>query len=72
MDIRMPGIGGVAAARSFAEHHSEITVVLISVHGQEELPDALVDGQGPARFVHKQSLRPRMLRELWEQRDSGR
>jgi DNA-binding NarL/FixJ family response regulator len=71
MDVRMPGMGGVEAARSLAERHPEITVVLISVHGQEELPYGLADGQGPARFVLKQDLRPRMLRELWRQRTSG-
>jgi len=71
MDVRMPGMGGVRAARSLSERHPEIMVVLISVHGQEELPDALVDGEGPARFVHKQNLRPRMLRELWAQRRTG-
>jgi len=71
MDVRMPGMGGVQAARSLSERHPEIMVVLISVHGQEELPDALVDGEGPARFVHKQNLRPRMLRELWAQRRTG-
>ncbi len=71
MDVRMPGMGGVQAARSLAERHPAIMVVLISVHGKEELPDALVDGEGPATFVHKQNLRPRMLRELWAQRRSG-
>ena len=71
LDVRMPGMGGVRAARSLSERHPEIMVVLISVHGQEELPDALVDGEGPARFVHKQNLRPRMLRELWAQRRTG-
>jgi DNA-binding NarL/FixJ family response regulator len=71
MDVRMPGMGGVRAARSLSERHPEIMVVLISVHGLEELPDALVDGEGPARFVHKQNLRPRMLRELWAQRRTG-
>jgi DNA-binding NarL/FixJ family response regulator len=71
MDVRMPGMGGVQAARSLSERHPEIMVVLISVHGTEELPDALVDGDGPATFVHKQNLRPRMLRELWEQRRTG-
>lgn len=70
MDVRMPGMGGVDAARSLAERHPEMMVVLISVHGQEELPAAILDGQEPARFVHKQNLRPRMLRELWQERQS--
>ena len=71
MDVRMPGMGGVQAARSLSVSHPDVMVVLISVHGQEELPDALVDGDGPATFVHKENLRPPMLRELWEHRRSG-
>jgi DNA-binding NarL/FixJ family response regulator len=71
MDVRMPGMGGVQAAYSLSERHPDVMVVLISVHGQEELPDALVGGHGQATFVHKQNLRPRMLRELWAQRKTG-
>jgi two-component system invasion response regulator UvrY len=71
MDVRMPGMGGVQAARSLSERYPEIMVVLISVHGQEELPEALRGAEQPATFVHKQNLRPRMLRELWEQLGSG-
>src|ERR1043166_1263816 len=36
MDVRMPGIGGIEAARSIAERHPELMIVLISVHGDEE------------------------------------
>jgi DNA-binding NarL/FixJ family response regulator len=65
MDIRMPGMGGVEAARTLGRRHPEVMVVLISVHGREELPPELVAGRR-ARFVHKQDLRPRLLRELWD------
>jgi two-component system invasion response regulator UvrY len=66
MDVRMPGIGGVEAARRLARSHPEIVVILISVHGPEELPPELVAGTDAATFVRKQSLRPRVLRELWQ------
>jgi two-component system invasion response regulator UvrY len=71
LDVRMPGIGGVEAARRIARWHPEIVVVLISVHGREELPPELVAGADAAAFVNKQSLRPRLLRELWEQHRDG-
>jgi DNA-binding NarL/FixJ family response regulator len=66
MDVRMPGMGGVEAARSLARWHPDVVVVLISVHGQEELPPELVAGRDAAAFVHKQNLRPRVLHELWQ------
>jgi DNA-binding NarL/FixJ family response regulator len=70
MDVRMPGLGGIEAARTIAERHPELVVVLISVHGEEELPPELVRGGEPADFVRKQNLRPQVLRELWERHHS--
>jgi len=64
MDVRMPGIGGVQAAHTLARRHPQITVILVSVHGPEELPEELVAEVAP--FVRKKDLRPRMLRELWD------
>lgn len=66
MDVRMPGIGGVEAARRVGRSHPHVVVVLISVHGAEELPPELVAGTGAPPFVHKKNLRPRVLTELWE------
>jgi DNA-binding NarL/FixJ family response regulator len=70
MDVRMPGLGGIEAARTIAERHPDLMIVLISVHGEEELPAELVNGGEPAEFVHKQNLRPSVLRDLWERRQS--
>lgn len=66
MDVRMPGMGGLAAARTLAAVHPEVVVILTSVHGSEELPQGIVDGCGAAGFARKQTLRPRLLAELWE------
>jgi DNA-binding NarL/FixJ family response regulator len=68
MDVRMPGIGGIEAARSIAERHPELMVVLISVHGEEELSPELIEHGNSAAFVLKQNLRPHVLRELWDAR----
>jgi len=70
MDVRMPGIGGIEAARSIAERHPEVMIVLISVHGDEELSPELIEQGNPAAFVLKQNLRPHVLRELWDGRQS--
>jgi two-component system, NarL family, invasion response regulator UvrY len=71
MDVRMPGMGGVEGARKLTRLHPEIMVVLISVHGPEELSPELVAGEDAAPFVPKQDLRPRLLRELWRQRQAA-
>jgi two-component system invasion response regulator UvrY len=71
MDVRMPGLGGIETARRLARTHPKILLVLISVHGLEELPSGLLEGKEPAVFVHKQSLRPRMLRQLWDEHHGG-
>jgi DNA-binding NarL/FixJ family response regulator len=70
MDVRMPGIGGIQAARSIAERHPDLMVVLISVHGEEELSPELIEQGHPTAFVLKQNLRPHVLRELWDARQS--
>jgi DNA-binding NarL/FixJ family response regulator len=66
MDVRMPGMGGLCAARVLGELHPEVVVVLISVHGDEELPRELVAGNATVPFVRKQELRPSLLKDLWE------
>jgi DNA-binding NarL/FixJ family response regulator len=67
MDVRMPGMGGLAAARMLGAVHPEVVVILTSVHGPEELPQGIIDGCGASGFARKQTLRPRLLAELWEQ-----
>jgi DNA-binding NarL/FixJ family response regulator len=71
MDVRMPGIGGIQAARTLADCHPEVMVVLTSVHGPEELSPAIIGDNTDATFVLKKSLRPDVLRELWERQKAG-
>jgi two-component system, NarL family, invasion response regulator UvrY len=66
MDVRMAGMGGLEAARTLAELHPEVVVILTSVYGPEELPQDMVDGCRAAAFARKQTLRPRLLLDLWE------
>ena len=65
MDVCMPGMGGVEAARRLSHLHPEIMVVLISVHGPDLLPPALLAEADAAVFVPKEELHPRLLSELW-------
>jgi DNA-binding NarL/FixJ family response regulator len=66
VDQRMPGMGGVEAARRLAEDHPEVVVVLVSV----EEPDVVVQRAcGAAAFLRKHQLCPRVLQDVW--RDHG-
>ena len=62
MDKRMPGIGGVEAARRIRARRPQIVVVLMSV----EAPDSeVLKASGAVAFLHKRQLSPRALAELW-------
>jgi DNA-binding NarL/FixJ family response regulator len=63
MDINMPGIGGIEAARQITAEHPGTTVVLLSTYAVSDLPaDALTCGA--ASYVHKEDLTPKVLRDL--------
>jgi two-component system, NarL family, invasion response regulator UvrY len=64
MDARMPGIGGIEAARTIARDHAAIVVVLISVDDADALPGG-ARSCGAAAIVKKVDLRPALLRQLW-------
>jgi two-component system, NarL family, invasion response regulator UvrY len=67
MDRRMPGIGGVEAARRITMHRGEVVVFLVSVerpHGD------VLDGSGAAAFLDKRRLSSRVLTELWRMHGS--
>jgi two-component system, NarL family, invasion response regulator UvrY len=62
LDVRMPGCGGVEAARRITAAHPETVVVLISI--EEFAEDA--QASGAAALVRKQDFGPSMLRSIWE------
>ena len=64
IDVRMPGIGGIEAARRIVETHPETVVVLISIEDPEEV-GAGAQRSGAAELVRKQDFGPSMLRRLW-------
>jgi DNA-binding NarL/FixJ family response regulator len=64
MDVRMPGLGGRAAARALADRYPEMIVWLVTA----DAPSALSGPAacGAAALVDKRDFGPRRLRELWE------
>jgi DNA-binding NarL/FixJ family response regulator len=62
MDKRMPGLGGVAAAREIRARHPEVVVVLVSAERPET---AVLEASGATAFLHKQQLSPQALADVW-------
>jgi DNA-binding NarL/FixJ family response regulator len=65
LDVRMPGIGGIEAARRITADHPEIVVVLISIGDPDEIAHA-ARSCGAAEMVQKQDFGPGLLRQLWD------
>jgi DNA-binding NarL/FixJ family response regulator len=62
MDVRMPGMGGIAATRKIKERNPSTVVVLVSTTH----PDLLKPERGLAdEVLWKTQLRPKVLDEIW-------
>jgi two-component system, NarL family, invasion response regulator UvrY len=64
MDIHMPGMGGIEAARRIRAAQPDLLVVLMSTYDVEDLPAAASDC-GAAAYLHKERLSPEMLSRIW-------
>lgn len=64
MDINMPVLDGVAAARRIATEWPDVVVVLLSSYARDDLPDGVLDG-GARDYLHKEELGPDALRTMW-------
>src|SRR5215218_4950329 len=64
MDVRMPGMGGLAATKQIKAKHPSTIVVLISTEHPSELP-AEASTCGADALVWKSDLRPRALEAIW-------
>jgi len=62
MDVLMPGMGGIAAAERIRRQFPAITVVLLSVYEEKDLPQGVTPG---CRFCHKERFGPDALEALW-------
>ena len=65
MDVAMPGIGGVAAARRLLDRHHDLVILLVSVDDPRFDPGVIALGDAVA-CVRKQDLRPQTLTHFWE------
>ena len=65
LDVRMPGMGGIEAARRITASHPETVVVLISIEEFAELSEE-AQASGAAALVRKQEFGPALLRSIWE------
>ena len=66
MDIKMPGMTGVEAARLISASAPATVVFLCSTYALADLP-AQVGVDGVAAYVHKEELRPELLAQLWQE-----
>ena len=64
IDIRMPGMDGIATARRLAERHPGIVLVLVSTDQAPSLPGGIAEC-GAVELLRKQDFGPSALRDLW-------
>ncbi len=71
MDVRMPGLGGIAAAREIKASRPSTLLVLISTARPEELPLEAEDVYADT-VICKTELNPPLLDDIWlRYRDEG-
>ena len=64
MDIRMPGMGGIAATRLLAARRPQTTTILLSTYAVADLPPQALTC-GAAGYVPKAEFGPRALRTAY-------
>jgi two-component system, NarL family, invasion response regulator UvrY len=71
MDIHLPGISGIEAARRIAGSHPVTVTFLLSSYQVRDVPPQ-AHSSGAAAYIHKEDFGPKLLSELWETRgDAG-
>jgi pilus assembly protein CpaE len=67
MDINMPEMNGIEAARSMVSRHPEVFVILCSTYDASDLPPDVATS-GARAYLNKEHLGAESLRKLWEGR----
>jgi NarL family two-component system response regulator YdfI len=68
MDVRMPGVDGLATTRFIADTWPATRVLLCSTYKLADLPEQ-ARRSGAFAYVGKEELTAAFLRELWDRRD---
>jgi two-component system, NarL family, invasion response regulator UvrY len=64
IDVVMPGIGGIEAARRIKAEQPAIVVLLVSTTHPDDLPAEAAESRADA-IVWKSDLRPSLLESIW-------
>jgi two-component system invasion response regulator UvrY len=67
MDILMPGMGGIAAARCIAAARPATVTILLSTYREEDLPPG-ARSCGAAGYIHKSDFGAGVLAQSWQRR----
>jgi DNA-binding NarL/FixJ family response regulator len=68
MDINMPEMNGIEAARAMVSRHPGVVVILCSTYDAGDLPPD-VSTSGARAYLNKEHLGADTLRRLWDGRD---
>jgi DNA-binding NarL/FixJ family response regulator len=68
MDVNLPGMSGIEAARLLRRLDPAPVVVLLSTYDQSEYGEE-TEGCGAAAYISKSAFEPDLLRQVW--RDAG-
>jgi two-component system, NarL family, invasion response regulator UvrY len=71
VDVRMPGMDGIATAARLHDQHPRAVVVLITVEDAPNVPAGL-SSCGAAELVRKQDFGPALLRRVWSEHGTQR
>ncbi len=70
MDINLPGINGIEAARRITAARRDIAVLLLSTYQAADLPSG-ADDCGAIGYVNKEEFGPAVLRDQWARHAEG-
>jgi DNA-binding NarL/FixJ family response regulator len=70
MDINMPEMSGIEAARRITSAYPDVVVILCSTYDAQDLPSGAA-ASGAAGYLNKEQLGADSLRRMWEARGDG-
>jgi len=65
MDIRLPGMNGLAAAKEIINHSPKTRVIMLTQYDQDEYRQAALES-GVDGYVVKKNMIPRLILMLWD------